>query len=95
MVVCVLCLQVTLDDHKSEAVDFMIIWSSSADISEYKLYFSLPELIEFPTEVPGQKAYAYFYPPSNPIYQASQDEKPPILLESHGMYLLQDRIHCN
>ncbi|RVX15276.1 Dipeptidyl peptidase family member 6 [Vitis vinifera] len=76
--------KVTLDDHKSEAVGFKIIWSSSADISEYKSYFSLPELIEFPTEVPGQNAYAYFYPPSNPINQASQDEKPPLLLESHG-----------
>ncbi|GAU20487.1 hypothetical protein TSUD_130440 [Trifolium subterraneum] len=45
---------------------------------------SAPELIEFPTEVPGQNAYAYFYPPSNPKYQAIEGEKPPLLLKSHG-----------
>ncbi|KAL6332797.1 hypothetical protein AAG906_015060 [Vitis piasezkii] len=42
--------KVTLDDHKSEAVDFKIIWSSSADISECESHFSLLELIELPTE---------------------------------------------
>ena len=76
--------KVALDDHKSEAVDFKIIWSSSADISECESHFSLLELIELPTEVPSQNAYAYFYPPSYPIYQASQDEKPPLSLESYG-----------
>jgi len=44
----------------------------------------LPEIIEFPTDVPGQNAYAYFYPPANPMYQGSQGEKPPLLLKSHG-----------
>ncbi|KAJ7958123.1 putative Acylamino-acid-releasing enzyme [Quillaja saponaria] len=76
--------KVTLDDHKSKAVDFKTIWSSSPDSLKYNSYFSMPELIEFPTEVPGQNAYAYFYPPSNPMYQASQEEKPPLLLKSHG-----------
>ncbi|KAL6995565.1 hypothetical protein U1Q18_005699, partial [Sarracenia purpurea var. burkii] len=74
---------VTLDDSKSEVIDFKIIWSSSPDSSKYKSYYSLPELVEFPTEVPGQNAYAYYYPPTNPKYQASQDEKPPLLLRSH------------
>ncbi|KAI4336946.1 hypothetical protein L6164_015414 [Bauhinia variegata] len=76
--------KVILDDHKSKAVEFSIIWSSSPDSLKYSPYFSMPELIEFPTEVPGQYAYAYFYPPSNPIYQANQGEKPPLLLKSHG-----------
>ncbi|XP_057469014.1 uncharacterized protein LOC130758197 [Actinidia eriantha] len=76
--------KVTLDDHKSKVIGFEIIWSSSPDSSKYKSYYSLPELVEFPTEVPGQNAYAYFYPPNNPIYQASQEEKPPLLLRSHG-----------
>lgn len=79
-----LSFQVNLDDYGSKVVDFKIIWSSSPDSLKYESYFSLPELIEFPTEVPGQNAYAYFYPPSNPIYQASQEEKPPLLLKSHG-----------
>ncbi|KAK1554086.1 hypothetical protein Q3G72_007691 [Acer saccharum] len=76
--------KVTLDGHKLKAVDFKIVWSSSPDTLKYKSYFSLPEFIEFQTYVPGQKAYAYYYPPSNPIYQASQEEKPPLLLKSHG-----------
>ncbi|KAK3039385.1 hypothetical protein RJ639_027634 [Escallonia herrerae] len=76
--------KVTFNYEKSKAVDFQIMWSSSPSSSNYKSYFSKPELIEFPTEVPGQSAYAYYYPPMNPIYQASQEEKPPLLLKSHG-----------
>lgn len=76
--------KVTLDDDMSKVTDFKIVWSSSPACSSYKSYFSLPELIEFPTEVAGQNAYAYFYPPSNPLYQPNQDEKPPLLLKSHG-----------
>ena len=74
----------TLDNDKSKAVDFNIIWSSSPDSLKYSSYFSKPELIEFPTDVPGQNAYAYFYKPSNPDFQASEEEKPPLLLKSHG-----------
>ena len=74
----------TFDDDKSKAVDFNIIWSSSPDSLKYSSYISKPELIEFPTDVPGQNAYAYFYPPSNPDFQASEEEKPPLLLKSHG-----------
>ncbi|XVE70004.1 hypothetical protein DITRI_Ditri10aG0036900 [Diplodiscus trichospermus] len=76
--------KVTLDGHKANVVDFKIVWSSSPDSLKYESYFSLPELIEFPTVIPGQNAYAYYYPPSNPLYQASREEKPPLLLESHG-----------
>ncbi|XAR61849.1 Bleomycin hydrolase [Bertholletia excelsa] len=76
--------KVALDDNKSSAIDFKIVWSSSPDSTKYGSYFSKPEFIEFPTEVPGQNAYAYFYPPTNPNHQASQDEKPPLLLRSHG-----------
>ncbi|PWA93891.1 hypothetical protein CTI12_AA065450 [Artemisia annua] len=76
--------KVTLDDQASNVVDFKIVWSSSPTSSEYKSYFSSPEFIEFPTEVPGEMAYAYYYPPTNPVYQASQQEKPPLLLKSHG-----------
>ncbi|KAG8377647.1 hypothetical protein BUALT_Bualt08G0054700 [Buddleja alternifolia] len=64
-----------------QSLNFYIIKSFSP---EMKPYISSPELIEFPTEVPGESAYAYFYPPTNPLFQASQDEKPPLLLESHG-----------
>lgn len=74
-----------LDNANSKAVDFSVIWSSSPDSMKYQSHFSLPELIEFPTEFSGKKAYAYFYSPSNPTFQASGEEKPPLLLKSHGM----------
>ncbi|KAK7387080.1 hypothetical protein VNO78_27578 [Psophocarpus tetragonolobus] len=76
--------KVTFDDDISKAVDFNIIWSSSPDTLKFSSYISKPELIEFPTEVSGQNAYAYFYPPSNPDFQASEEERPPLLLNSHG-----------
>ncbi|KAG7943747.1 hypothetical protein I3843_15G058600 [Carya illinoinensis] len=76
--------KVTLDEHKTKAAEFEIIWCSSSDVLKYKSYFSVPEFIEFPTEVPGQNAYAYFYPPSNAEFQGSSGEKPPLLLKSHG-----------
>lgn len=76
--------QVTLDATQSKAIESSVLWSSSPDLTKYEPYFSLPEIIEFPTECPGQNAYAYFYPPSNPIYQACSDEKPPLLVKSHG-----------
>ncbi|URE38639.1 Dienelactone hydrolase family [Musa troglodytarum] len=75
---------VTLDASQSKAIESSVLWSSSPDLTKYEPYFSLPEIIEFPTECPGQNAYAYFYPPSNPIYQACSDEKPPLLVKSHG-----------
>ncbi|KAG8377648.1 hypothetical protein BUALT_Bualt08G0054800 [Buddleja alternifolia] len=76
--------KVILDDQKLKVIDFKIMWFSSSISSSYRPYISSPELIEFPTEVPGETAYAYFYPPTNPLFQASRDEKPPLLLKSHG-----------
>ncbi|XP_071700861.1 probable dipeptidyl-peptidase 5 [Rutidosis leptorrhynchoides] len=77
-------VKLTLDDQATRVVDFKIVWSSSPTSSKYESYFSSPEFIEFPTEVPGENAYAYYYPPTNPMYQANQDERPPLLLDSHG-----------
>ncbi|XP_039056115.1 uncharacterized protein LOC120198953 [Hibiscus syriacus] len=76
--------KVTLDGHQLNVVDFKIVWSSSSDCLKYESYFSQPELIEFPTEVTGQNSYAYYYPPTNLLYQTIQEEKPPLLLKSHG-----------
>ncbi|XP_020090128.1 dipeptidyl-peptidase 5-like isoform X1 [Ananas comosus] len=76
--------KVTLNETLSKATAFSIVWSSSPDVTKHKPYFSLPELIEFPTQVPGQSAYAYFYPPTNPNFQGSPDEKPPLLVKTHG-----------
>ncbi len=46
-------------------------------------YISAPEAIEFPTEN-GLTAYAFYYAPKNQDYAAPADEKPPLLVKSHG-----------
>lgn len=76
--------KVTLDEKRTMATDFSIVWSSSEDVAKYESYFSLPEFLEFPTVIPGQHAYAYFYAPYNNVFQGSSDEKPPLLIRTHG-----------
>jgi len=46
-------------------------------------YLSLPQAIEFPTEG-GLTAHAFFYPPKNQDYIGPPDERPPLLVISHG-----------
>lgn len=46
-------------------------------------YLSIPQQIEFPTEH-GQTAFALYYPPVNPDFQAPEGEQPPLLVRSHG-----------
>jgi dipeptidyl aminopeptidase/acylaminoacyl peptidase len=46
-------------------------------------YFSIPQAIEFPTE-DGQTAHAFYYPPRNRDYVATEGELPPLLVKSHG-----------
>ncbi len=46
-------------------------------------YLSSPQTIEFPTEH-GLIAYAFFYLPQNQDYVAPSEEKPPLLVLSHG-----------
>jgi dipeptidyl aminopeptidase/acylaminoacyl peptidase len=46
-------------------------------------YLSTPQDIEFPTEN-GLTAHAIYYPPTNADYHASDDERPPLLVKSHG-----------
>lgn len=79
-------MQVSLDGSLSKVTNFSIIWSASPDCLKYQPYISSPEVIEFSTGTSDQIAYAYFYPPANHGYQASVDEKPPLLLRSHGKH---------
>ncbi len=54
--------------------------------SEIKIdtgYLSEPEAIEFPTEK-GLTAHAFYYPPKNQDYVAPPEERPPLLVMSHG-----------
>ena len=46
-------------------------------------YLSVPRAIEFPTEN-GRTAHALFYPPQNREYKAPPDERPPLVVKSHG-----------
>lgn len=46
-------------------------------------YISEAQAIEFPTEN-GLTAHAFFYAPKNMDYTAHFDEKPPLLVKSHG-----------
>jgi dipeptidyl aminopeptidase/acylaminoacyl peptidase len=55
----------------------------SNDLETYPQYFSVPRAIEFPTEG-GLTAHGFFYPPQNPDYRAPGDEKPPLIVKSHG-----------
>ena len=46
-------------------------------------YLSAPRSISFPTDG-GREAHAFHYPPRNPDFQAPPDEKPPLIVMSHG-----------
>ena len=46
-------------------------------------YLSPCQPIEYPTEQ-GRTAHAFFYKPRNGDYTGPKDEKPPLLLKSHG-----------
>jgi dipeptidyl aminopeptidase/acylaminoacyl peptidase len=46
-------------------------------------YFSMPRPLEYPTES-GQTAHAIFYPPLNRDYVEDENERPPLLVMSHG-----------
>lgn len=46
-------------------------------------YLSVPQPIEFPT-TGGLTAHAYFYPPTNQDFQGLADERPPLVVFSHG-----------
>jgi dipeptidyl aminopeptidase/acylaminoacyl peptidase len=46
-------------------------------------YLSIPRAIEFPTEE-SMTAHAFFYPPSNVDYESPEDERPPLIVMSHG-----------
>lgn len=46
-------------------------------------YISSPEYLEFPTEN-NKTAYMIYYPPKNKDFLAKKNEKPPLIVKSHG-----------
>ena len=55
----------------------------SSDLMLDEGYLSRPQAVEFPTEQ-GRTAHALFYPPCNRDDTAAADERPPLLVKSHG-----------
>jgi dipeptidyl aminopeptidase/acylaminoacyl peptidase len=55
----------------------------SANITLDPAYISVPQPIEFPTEH-ALTAHGYYYAPHNADYQAPPEERPPLLVISHG-----------
>jgi dipeptidyl aminopeptidase/acylaminoacyl peptidase len=56
---------------------------TSSRVAVDPAFFSAPRAIEFPTE-DGLTAHAHFYPPANPAREGPEDERPPLLVLSHG-----------
>jgi len=56
---------------------------SASDITISPDRISKAEAISFDTEN-GGIAYAFYYPPVNPDFEAPEAELPPLLVESHG-----------
>jgi dipeptidyl aminopeptidase/acylaminoacyl peptidase len=56
---------------------------SASDLQLDPGYISAAQALEFPTEN-GQTAHAFYYPPRNRDFVAPADERPPLLVKSHG-----------
>lgn len=81
-----LVAQVTLAASKMAAEETTVVWSSlGIDVSQFEPYISSPRVIEFPTKVEGETAFANFYPPMNGDFVGQSGELPPLLVRSHGM----------
>jgi len=59
-----------------------ILRSSSSEKTD-AAYLSAPQTLTYPTTGDGQ-AHAFYYPPANRDFRAPPDEKPPLLVSSHG-----------
>jgi dipeptidyl aminopeptidase/acylaminoacyl peptidase len=66
-----------LDNHRFETL------RRSSELTIDTEYISAPQAVEFPTEY-GLKAHAFFYPPRNCDFIAPENERPPLLVMSHG-----------
>lgn len=70
-------VRVSLDTGKTEVL------RQSAQVNVDTEFFSTPERISFPTEN-AVMANAIYYPPTNREFFGRQDERPPLLVLSHG-----------
>jgi dipeptidyl aminopeptidase/acylaminoacyl peptidase len=56
---------------------------SSSTMNFPATLISVPESVELPS-ADGHTTHAFYYPPRNPEYRASADDRPPLILISHG-----------
>ncbi|MBV9827548.1 MAG: S9 family peptidase [Alphaproteobacteria bacterium] len=70
-------------DPETTAVEVLRISAPAANDDKLRRYFSVPRLLEFPTEN-GLTAFAHYYPPYNPDFAAPADERPPLVVKCHG-----------
>ena len=70
-------MQIDLDTGEAEPLKT----ASPVDIDP--VYISEPEAIEFPT-ASGLTAHAFIYPPRHPDYTGTPDDRPPLIVISHG-----------
>jgi dipeptidyl aminopeptidase/acylaminoacyl peptidase len=67
----------------SLATGKMEVLRRSTEVTIDPGYLSIPRTIDFPTEN-GLTAHAFFYAPKNRDFVATQGERPPLLVISHG-----------
>ena len=72
--------QVAWLDFGSRAVEVL---RESVDMPIDASFISVPRQIEFPTDG-GVTSFANFYPPVNPEHSAPEEERPPLIVMSHG-----------
>ncbi|HET6521075.1 MAG TPA: prolyl oligopeptidase family serine peptidase, partial [Geminicoccaceae bacterium] len=54
----------------------------AAELAVDPAYLSRPESLTFPTD--DGDAHAFYYPPTNPEFEAPPGERPPLIVKSHG-----------
>ncbi len=67
-------------DPRAERLDVLYTVAVSGIDEDY---LPTPEPVEFPTDG-GRTAHGFFYAPHNPDYEAPGDERPPLIVISHG-----------
>jgi dipeptidyl aminopeptidase/acylaminoacyl peptidase len=72
--------QVVLLDFTARSLE-VVSESGASDVDPAT--YSIPEALWFATR-DGGRAHAWFYPPTNPAFAGPPDERPPLIVTSHG-----------
>lgn len=69
--------------HFSSDTSTYVELATSTSLPFAEAHLSVPEAISYPT-TNGHTAHAFYYPPTNAEYEGLRDERPPLLVISHG-----------